>query len=109
MNETLCINLLVSLLPILPSMKNGKSFSITDRAGHTFILNNMVPVFVHGIDNILEQVTGIFERVIYPSQSFLQAIDIQLALALRIQTLPERLYPRIPRVLRLWEPPIHLQ
>ena len=69
----------------------------------------MVSIFVHGIDNILEQVAGIFERVVDLSQPFLQAIDIQLAFALRIQTLPERLYPRIPRVLGLWELHIHLR
>ena len=47
--------------------------------------------------------------MVYLSQPFLQAIDIQLALALRIQSLPERLYPRIPRIRRLWELHIHVR
>jgi hypothetical protein len=62
----------------------------------------MVPIFVHRIDNILEQVFGIFEGMINPSQALLQAIDIQIAPSLGVQTLPESLYPRIPRVLGLW-------
>ena len=66
----------------------------------------MIPVLIHGSNNILEQVAGIFERVVYFPQPLLQAIYIQFSLALRIQTLPERLYPRIPR---LWELHIHLR
>lgn len=95
-----------SLHVLLNNQNHLDSSCMGDIAGHTVVRNNMVTILIHGSHNILEQVAGIFEGMVYLPQPLLQAIYIQFAFALRIQTLPKRLYPRIPRILRLWE--IHI-